>query len=126
MYKFSDQFYAAVRTLSSSGTIKRRLISAYDKNLAHLPAEELPESVRTRFEELRRAMLTVKPLGTESPVLATVRKMSTVEANRCANQIVTMYNELNQGMGNGERRDRRKADTQTADLISRRHHRSLN
>jgi hypothetical protein len=126
MNNFSDQFYAAVRTLSGAGTIKNRLITAYDDNLAHLPAEELPEIIRTRFEELRRTMLSVKPLGAESPVLATVRKMSTVEANRCANQIVTMFNEMKQGMESSERRDQHKAGTLSADLKTRRHHRSLN
>jgi len=126
MYNFSDQFYAAVRTLSGAGTIKNRLISAYDDNLVHLQAEELPEIIRTRFEELRRTMLSVKPLGKESPVLATVRKMSTVEANRCANQIVTMFNELKQATDSGERRDKRNAGKQSADLAARRYQRSLN
>lgn len=126
MHKYSEQFFTAVRTLSGSGPIKKRLTSAYDDCLAHLPSEELPENIRPRFEELRRTMLSVKPLGIESPVLATVRKMSTAEANRCTNLIVTIFNELSQGMGGSNRNDSRSNGKQSADLAARRYHRSLN
>ncbi len=121
MYRHSDKFYAAVRTLSGNGPIKKRLIAAYDDNLAHLPAEELPESIRPRFELLRRAMHTVKPIATESPVLATVRKMSTIDANRCANQIVTMFSELVQVTDTDERRDQPSSTAQPTDLLAKRY-----
>jgi len=125
MYQHSDKFYAAVRTLSGNGPIKKRLVSAFDENLAHLPIEELPEIIRPRFESLRRTMLSVKPLGVESPVLASVRKMSTVDANRCANQIVEMFSELKHGKNNNERRDQPGATAQPADLLAKRYQ-SLN
>ncbi len=125
MPKHSDKFYAAVRTLAGHGPIKKRLASAYDDNLAHLPAEELPESIRPDFESLRRTMLSVKPLRGESPVLATVRKMSTTDANRCAKQIVALFSELEQALGNSERAARPSTGTQLADLAANRY-RSLN
>jgi len=125
MYQHSDKFYAAVRTLSGNGSIKKRLISAYDDNLAHLPVEELPESMRSRFELLRRTMHSVKPLGAESPVLATVRKMSTTDANRCANQIVAMFSELSWSKDDSERRDQPNNNAQPADLLAK-HYQSLN
>ena len=109
MHKHTDLFYTAVRTLSGAGPIKRRLVAAYDDNLAHLPAEELPDHIRLSFEQLRVTMFSVKPLGAESPVLATVRKMSSTEANRCANQIVAMFKELNKGSDINERRDQPSA-----------------
>ena len=125
MYQHSDKFYAAVRTLSGNGPIKKRLTAAYDNNLAHLPVEELPESIRPRFEKLRRTMLSVKPSGTESPVLATVRKMSPVDANRCANQIVAMFSELERIKSSGKRHNQPSTGTQPADLATGRY-RSLN
>jgi hypothetical protein len=124
MSQHSKKFYAAVRTLAGHGPIKKRLVSAYSDNLVHLPVEELPEIIRPRFESLRRAMLSIKPLGGESPVLATVRKMSTTDANRCANQIVTMFSELERGEGNNARVDR-PSSTQLTELEASRYH-SLN
>jgi len=93
MYQHSDKFYAAIRILAGKGPIKKRLATAYDEHLLHLPIEERPKCIRQRFEKLRRIMLAVKPLGSESPVLATVRKMSEADANRCANQILAMFSE---------------------------------
>ncbi|RLA42705.1 MAG: hypothetical protein DRR42_22955 [Gammaproteobacteria bacterium] len=124
MSQHSKKFYAAVRTLAGNGPIKKRLVSAYSDNLVHLPVDELPENIRPRFESLRRAMLSIKPLGGESPVLATVRKMSTTDANRCANQIVTMFSEFERAEGNNARVDR-PGSTQLTDLEASRY-RSLN
>ena len=121
MNQHSDKFYAAVRTLAGHGPIKKRLTSAYDDNLVHLPSEELPESIRPGFELLRRTMLSVKPFGTESPVLATVRKMSATDANRCAKQIVAMYSELEQIDSGRKRLDPSSATTQLADLNASRY-----
>ena len=109
MHKHTDLFYSAVRTLSGAGSLKKRLVTAYDDNLAHLLAEELPQNIRPSFEKLRVTMFTVKPMGSESPVLATVRKMSTTEANRCANLIVAMFKELNRGKDQNEGHDQPSA-----------------
>ncbi len=125
MSQHSDKFCTAVRVLSGNGPIKKRLVSAYDDNLAHLPAEELPELIRPRFELLRRAMHTVKPLRGESPVLATVRKMSKTETNRCANEIVTMFSELRPDKGTGERNEQAGSKAKPADLLAKRYQ-SLN
>ncbi|MAF83640.1 MAG: hypothetical protein CL797_06000 [Chromatiales bacterium] len=125
MHQHTDKFFAAVRTLSGNGPIKKRLISAYDDNLAHLPSDELPKSIRSRFELLRRTMLSVKPLGAESPVLASVRKMSIADANRCANQIVAMFSELGQSKDNSKLSDQLNTSAQPADLLAKRYQ-SLN
>ena len=125
MHKHTDLFYSAVRTLSGAGSLKKRLVTAYDDNLAHLLGEELPPNIRPRFEKLRVTMFTVKPVGSESPVLATVRKMSTAEANRCANLIVAMFKELNRGMDLNEGHDQPSA-TATAQRFPDKSHSSLN
>ncbi len=125
MYQHSDKFYAAVRTLSGNGPIKKRLISAYDDNLAHLPAEELPESMRSRFELLGRTMHSVKPLGAERPVLPTVRKTSPTDPNRCAHQIAPMLSALRWSKDDSKRRDQPNNNAQPADLLAK-NYQSLN
>jgi len=125
MFPFSDNFLSAVRILAGAGPIKKRLISAYTEFLGPMPKFDIPESIRPQFEALWRAMHSAKPLALESPVVASVRKMSTAEASRCATSIVTMFSELVrdkmtgeplQMVGRGESRDtiavrQRKAST---------------
>ena len=123
MHQHTDKFFAAVRTLSGNGPIKKRLISAYNDNLAHVPADELPKSISTHFELLRHRMLSVKPLGAESPVIASVRKMSIADANRCTSQIVTMFSELNQDKS--QQHDQLNSSSETANLLAKRYQ-SLN
>jgi len=120
MNQHSNKFFAAVRTLAGNGPIKKRLTAAYGDNLVHLPVEELPESIQPRFESLRRTMLSVKPTGDESPVLATVRKMSATDAKRCANHIVAMYSELEQAKNSSKRLDKQSTNSQSADLAASR------
>jgi len=103
MCQFSDKFYAAVRTLSGDGPIKRRLATAYGDNLVLISDDEIPEAIRPRFELLRRQMHSTRPMGQESPVVASVRKMSAAEAAGCASLIVAMFSELVRVKATGER-----------------------
>ena len=103
MCQFSDKFYAAVRTLSGDGPIKQRLATAYGENLELINDDEIPEGIRPRFELLRRTMHTAKPIGQESPVIASVRKMSAADAAGCASLIVAMFSELVRVKSTGER-----------------------
>ena len=103
MCQFSNKLLCAVRTLAADGAIKKRLISAYSENLALLPDDDIPESIRPRFERLRKNLHAIKPLPTESAVVASVRKMSVEEANQCATSIVIMFSELVRVKTTGER-----------------------
>lgn len=103
MCQFSDKFYAAVRTLSGDGPIKLRLATAYGDNLILISDDEIPETLRPRFELLRRQMHSIKPTGQESPVIASVRKMSAADAAGCASLIVAMFSELVRVKSTGER-----------------------
>ena len=103
MCQFSNKFLSAVRVLAGDGPIKKRLISAYTENLALLPDDDIPESIRPRFELLCKNRNAVKPLSTETPIVASVRKMSMEEANRCAASIVIMFSELVRVKSTGER-----------------------
>jgi hypothetical protein len=103
MCQFSNKFFSAVRTLAGDGPIKTRLFVAYSDHLDMLPEKDMPESIRPRFQLLKNSMHTVKPMSEESPILASVRKMSSAQASRCATQIVTMFSELVRVKSTGER-----------------------
>lgn len=103
MCQLSDNFYSAVRALAGDGSVKDRLATAYTQNLEMLAEEAIPETIRPRFEELRKAMHSIEPMTTESPVTASVRKMAPTEASRHAASIVAMFSELVRVKDTGER-----------------------
>jgi hypothetical protein len=89
-----DRFYAAVSVIVSHGNIKHRLVTAFEENLATIDEPDLPRPVREKFSELRRLMTGVEPLNGEGHIKATVRKMSTREADDCAHRMLEIYTEL--------------------------------
>lgn len=89
-----DRFFAAVSVLAGHGHIKQRLITAYEQHLDDINDDELPVAVRQAFADLRSLMQTVAPLNGESPVCASVRKMSVVEAGECGESIVSLYRDV--------------------------------
>jgi hypothetical protein len=112
MCQFSDKFYAAVRTLSGDGAIKTRLAAAYAENLELISEDEVPEIIRPRFDLLRREMHSAMPIGSESAVVASVRKMSLTDASGCANLIVAIFSELVRVKSTGERLNSRRDDAE--------------
>lgn len=125
MCQFSDKFFSAVRILAGDGPIKKRLFLAYSDHLDMLPETDMPESIRPRFEILKHSMHAVKPISEESPILASVRKMSSTEASRCATQIVAMFSELVRVKSTGERL-RLKSPTKKVQLVVPEHLATLN
>jgi hypothetical protein len=103
MCQFSNKFFSAVRILAGDGPIKKRLYVAYSDHLEMLPETDIPDCIRSRFEILKHTMHAVKPISEESPILASVRKMSSAQASRCATQIVAMFSELVRVKSTGER-----------------------
>lgn len=97
-----DRFFAAVLALSGNGHIKQRLNRAFEENLAEVSDDELPPRVRKDFAEIRRQLHQAAPLTGESPISASVRKMSPVQASECAESIVTMYDQLLRSAENGQ------------------------
>jgi hypothetical protein len=89
-----DRFFAAVSILVAHGPIKQRLIRAYEDNLVSIEEDELPASIQKDFAKLRRAMHCVAPANGEGPICASVRKMSKVQADDCAELIVQMYGKV--------------------------------
>lgn len=88
------RFYAALTVLAGHGHIKQRLIKAYEENLGDIDEEDLPVSAKQAFSDLRQSMYRVAPLKGESPVCASVRKMSPEDASECATQVVALFSEL--------------------------------
>jgi len=94
MSYFPGRFQAAVHVLVREGPIKQRLIHAYTEYLENLDDQEVPPSIKSEMEKLHVALHSVAPAGKESPVRASVQKMSFNEAARYADAVVEIYAEL--------------------------------
>jgi len=77
--------------LVRSSPIKQRLICAYRRHLATLAEEQLPTEARDQFRRVLRCLRGVQPLRGEDTVAASVRKMSTQDADDCAALIVEIF-----------------------------------
>ena len=88
MSHHADHFNGAVAALVAHGPIKTRLIRAYENHLQLIEDEKVPLEVRKSFAELQSLMHGVTPANGEGPICASVRKMSKIEAVRCARLIV--------------------------------------
>jgi len=81
----------AALSLARSGPIKERLIDAYRNHLALVNAEDLPEALRADFRACHDALTRERPLRGEDAVRATVRKMSSHEADAIACCLVRLF-----------------------------------
>ncbi|HYM41921.1 MAG TPA: hypothetical protein VET46_04040 [Steroidobacteraceae bacterium] len=86
-----EQLEGAALSLARSGPIKDRLAEAYRNHLASVRIEDLPESVRDEFRACREALTRERPLRGEDAVRATVRKMSSTEADELACNVVRLF-----------------------------------
>src|ERR1700691_6646648 len=86
-----DSFHFATLELVRSTPIKQRLICAYRRYLASLPADEVPTEARESYAHVLRSLCGVAPLRGEDAVAASVRKMSNQEADECASLIVEIF-----------------------------------
>jgi hypothetical protein len=91
MNYLTKQFLAAVRICSGDSTIKQRLANAWMRHLDDIDVNDLPESQRQKFVQLREAMYERKPLPQESAPLASIRKMSARQAASHTNLIIAIY-----------------------------------
>jgi hypothetical protein len=84
-------FHFATLELVRSTPIKQRLVCAYRRYLASLPAEDIPLEMRESYGQVMRSLCGVQPQRGEDAVAASVRKMSNQEADECAAQIVEIF-----------------------------------
>lgn len=101
-----DLLQRATLRLSQDGSIKDRLADAYASHLIEIELDDVPEMLREEFSALCAAMNRETPLPRESPIRASVRKMSIHEASRHAALVVRMFAALartDAGSGTGRR-----------------------
>ena len=94
MSYLGKRFEAAVSVLVADGPIKQRLTAAYSEHLDDLESSELPINLRPAFIRLHAALHSVKPIGREPCVKATIRKMSSKEAGDHARTIFLLFSKL--------------------------------
>ena len=86
-----EQLEGAALSLVRSGPIKDRLADAYRNHLAYVRAEDLPQALREDFRACHDALTRERPLRGEDAVRATVRKMSSLEADEVACSVVRLF-----------------------------------
>src|SRR5450755_1134954 len=86
-----ESLHFATLELARSTPLKQRLICAYRRHLVTIAEDQLPGEMRESFRQVLASMSGVKPLRGEDAVAASVRKMSTQEADDCATHIVEMF-----------------------------------
>ena len=86
-----EQLEGAALSLARSGSIKDRLAEAYRNHLALVNAEALPEALRADLRACHAALTREPPLQGEDAVRATVRKMSSREADEVACSVVRLF-----------------------------------
>jgi hypothetical protein len=89
-----EQLEGAALSLARAGSIKDRLTEAYRNHLALVNAEELPDALREEFRACNSALTRERPLRGEDAVRATVRKMSNLEADELAANVMRLYTAL--------------------------------
>jgi hypothetical protein len=86
--------HSATLELVRSTPIKQRLIAAFRRHLSAVHEEHLPAEARGSFGQVMRSLAGVPPMRGEDAVTASVRKMSTQEADDCAALIVEIFGML--------------------------------
>ena len=89
-----ERFEGAVQILIGDGPVKVRLVRAYSEYLEDVIDLDLPVSAGESLSELHGALHRVTPSGSETPIKASVQKMSTGEAAWHAGTILRLYIEL--------------------------------
>ena len=86
-----EQLEGAALSLARSGAIKDRLADAYRNHLALVNPEELPAALHAEFRACHDALTRERPLRGEDAVRATVRKMSSQQADEMACCVVRLF-----------------------------------
>lgn len=89
-----DKLHDAMLVLTSHENAKSRLTRAWVDQLDSIPSDEIPDTVRERFQAMRDRITSRRPVNNEHPIVATIRKMSPMEASDCGRDIVQLYIQL--------------------------------
>jgi hypothetical protein len=85
-----EKFQGATLSLARSGSIKDRLTDAYRNHLSAVAEDELPREIREQFHNVRCSLTRERPQRGEDAIRASVRKMSSHEAENIAETLVQM------------------------------------
>jgi hypothetical protein len=85
-----EKFQGATLSLARSGSLKDRLTDAYRNHLSAVAEDELPREIREQFHNVRCSLTREQPQRGEDAIRATVRKMSSHEAENIAETVVQM------------------------------------
>jgi hypothetical protein len=85
-----EKFQGAALSLARSGSLKDRLTDAYRNHLSAVAEDELPREIREQFHNVRCSLTREQPQRGEDAIRATVRKMSSDEAENIAETVVQM------------------------------------
>src|SRR5580704_18693431 len=85
-----EKFQGATVSLARSGSLKERLADAYRNHLSAVAEDELPREIREQFHKVRCSLTRERPQRGEDAIRATVRKMSSHEAEDIAETVVQM------------------------------------
>jgi hypothetical protein len=85
-----EKFQGATLSLARSGSIKERLTDAYRNHLSAVAEEELPREIREQFHNVRCSLTRERPQRGEDAIRASVRKLSSHEAENIAETVVQM------------------------------------
>ena len=91
MTRVYERLESATLHFARSGAIKERLEGAWRQCLCNIEADDVPHELRLQFIELSEQIQRERPLRGEDAVRATIRKMSSEEAERHASEIVRMF-----------------------------------
>ncbi|OGS12519.1 MAG: hypothetical protein A2234_00360 [Elusimicrobia bacterium RIFOXYA2_FULL_58_8] len=89
-----EKFHGAMYMIANTGSIQKRLADAYIYHLKHIHDDALPPEIKDDFKKLRVDLTSVKPAGTEDPVVTAVEAMSEAKAYENIMKIIRMYNIL--------------------------------
>lgn len=87
----SAQLEAATLALVGDGTLKDRLCVAFCDHLDDISELELPDEVQEEFAAMARVMHGARALPGDSVVRASIRKLSSEQAQRYAGLILRTY-----------------------------------
>ncbi len=85
-----EKFQGATLSLTRSGSMKDRLTDAYRNHLSAVAEEELPREIREQFHNVRCSLTRERPQRGEDAIRASVRKLSSHEAENIAETVVQM------------------------------------
>ena len=80
--------------VTSPKTIQERLVDAFNNNLVHVKASDLPQHIQLQFSALMERVTSVAPTNQESAFMATISKMTTDEAVNIAHEIEFLFHEI--------------------------------